>query len=359
MYLKQLRLINFKNFDSKKFEFSNHINCFVGSNGVGKTNILDSIHYLSLTKSYFNTIDIQNIRFGEPFFSIEGTFETKGREENVFCGVQKGNKKIVKKNSKPYQKLSNHIGQFPLVIISPSDRDLILEGSQTRRRFIDMIISQSDSSYIHLLVSYNKALSQRNALLKYFVANFTFSPETLSIYDEQLADLGHEIFKKREQFISEIQPIFQSKYKRISGDKENVGLFYTSQLKDSSLAVLLKESLDKDRVLQHTTKGIHKDDIGFSIFNHPVKKFASQGQQKSFIIALKLAQFYKIEQYSGFKPLLLLDDVFDKLDQARVTQMIQLVNQESFSQIFITDTHRERIESLLEKINGSHAVFAL
>ena len=359
MFLKRLRITNFKNFDSREFKFSNQINCFVGNNGIGKTNVLDAIHYLSLTKSYFNTIDIQNIKFEKPFFSIEGVFQKEDREETVFCGVEKGKKKIVRKNSKPYQKLSEHIGQFPLVIISPSDRDLILEGSETRRRFINTIIFQSDSSYIHQLVSYNKVLSQRNALLKYFVANSTFDQETLSIYDEQLANLGHKIFEKREKFIAEIQPIFQSKYRRISYDKENVEMLYRSHIKEASFADLLKESLPKDRILQYTTKGIHKDDLEFSIFNHPVKKFGSQGQQKSFLIALKLAQFQRIEQHSGFKPLLLLDDIFDKLDEIRVAQIIQLVNEESFSQIFITDTHKDRIESLLEKTNGSHIMFSL
>ena len=359
MFLKKLCITNFKNFNFKDFDFSSQINCFVGNNGVGKTNVLDAIYYLSLTKSYFNTIDFQNIKFEKSFFSIEGTFQKGDIDEVVFCGVQKGRKKVVKKNSKPYKNLSEHIGQFPLVILSPYDRDLILEGSEVRRKFIDSIISQSDNSYINILVTYKRALSQRNALLKYFAANSTFNLDALSIYNEQLANLGHEIFEKRKQFIAEIQAVFQSKYKIISDDKEKVGILYSSHLKENSLATLLKESIAKDRILQYTTKGIHKDDLEFSIFNQPIKKFGSQGQQKSFLIALKLAQFHRIEQYSGIKPLLLLDDIFDKLDEIRVERVVQMVNEDFFSQIFITDTHRDRIESLLKKIKGSHRMFFL
>lgn len=359
MILKKLSLINYKNFDSRNFEFDNKINCFVGANGVGKTNVLDAIYHLSFGKSYFNPVSTQNIRHGEEFFVVDGEFEKNEREEKVVCSLKKGTKKIIKRNGKAYDRISDHIGLLPLVMVSPSDRDLIMEGSDTRRKFIDGVISQSDKDYLTLLLKYNKVLAQRNSLLKYFAANRTFDPVTLEVYNEQLGQLGTDIFAKRQAFLKEFIPIFQEQHGIITGKNEVVSLGYESKLIDNSLIILLKNSIDKDRALQYTSVGIHKDDLGFEISGHPIKKFGSQGQQKSFLIALKFAQFHFIKLQSKTTPLLLLDDIFDKLDEHRVAHIIELVNNENFGQIFISDTHAERTENIIKQIHQSYRIFEM
>ena len=359
MILKSLSLLNYKNFDDYKVEFDAKINCFVGPNGVGKTNILDAIYHLSFGKSYFNPIASQNIKHNEDFFVVDGFYEKNERFEKVIVSLKKGQKKIIKRNGKAYDRFSDHIGFVPLVIISPADRYLIIEGSEIRRKFIDGVISQSDKSYLEYLLNYSKILSQRNALLKYFALNNNFNKDSLDVYNEQLSNYGNKIYNKRKLFLEAFVPIFKSRYKSISNNNEIVELSYSSQLHDNSLLELFNKNINKDRMLQYTSVGIHKDDLDFSIKGYPVKKFGSQGQQKSFIIALKLAQFDFIKRQSGVTPILLLDDVFDKLDEQRVSQIIKLVDDENFGQLFISDTHIDRTEKAIKSVHQSYQMFEL
>lgn len=359
MVLNTLSLVNYKNFESKDFEFDAKINCFVGANGVGKTNVLDAIYHLSFGKSYFNPIAIQNIRHDEDFFVVDGIFEKHDKIEKIIVSLKRGQKKVIKRNGKAYEKFSDHIGFIPLVIISPADRDLIIEGSDTRRKFIDSVISQSDKSYLTNLINYNKILSQRNALLKYFALNNTYNAQTIEVYNEQLQTYGAAIFKTRDEFLNTFIPIFKSRYEAISNHKEDVHLSYKSDLFDNNLKALLVSNINKDKALQYTSVGIHKDDLIFEIEQYPIKKFGSQGQQKSFLIALKLAQFDFIKQQSGVTPLLLLDDIFDKLDENRVAQIISLVDNDDFGQLFISDTHAERTENVVKQIHQSYKLFKL
>ena len=359
MFLKKLSLVNYKNFDSGDFEFDSKINCFVGDNGVGKTNTMDAIYHLCFGKSYFNPVASQNIRYGQDFFVIEGLFQLNGREEKIVCSFKQGTGRLIKRNDKAYERISDHIGLLPLVMISPADRDLIVEGSETRRKFMDGVISQSDKAYLRTLLNYNKLLSQRNSLLKYFALNQVFDPDTLEVYNEQLHSYGTEIFEKRLAFIEELIPVFQEHYQAISAGNEKVNLQYQSTLKNGELRQQLEESLPKDRALQHTTVGIHRDELLFEIEDHPIKKFGSQGQQKSFLIALKFAQFDFIKKQSGTTPMLLLDDIFDKLDERRVSHIVALVEDEHFGQIFISDTHAERSEDVIKQIHQSYKIFRL
>lgn len=359
MILKSLSLINYKNFESRDFEFDMKINCFVGFNGVGKTNVLDAIYHLSLGKSYFNPVATQNINHDADFFVVDGVFEKHEKTEKIIVSLKRGQKKMIKRNGKAYEKFSDHIGFIPLVIISPADRDLIIEGSDTRRKFIDSVISQSNKVYLNHLINYNKVLSQRNALLKYFALNNTFNQQTLEVYNEQLHTYGSEIFKIRHEFLEAFTPIFKQRYEAISNNNEPVNLTYKSDLYEDDLKSLLAQRINKDKALQYTSVGIHKDDLSFEIETHPIKKFGSQGQQKSFLIALKLAQFDFVKQQSGVIPLLLLDDIFDKLDEQRVSQIIGLVDNEDFGQLFISDTHAERTENVVKQIHQSYKIFKL
>lgn len=359
MFLKELSLTNYKNFESLKFSFDTKIICFVGLNGVGKTNILDSIYHLSYTKSYFNPIPSQNIKHGETFFFISGRYMIHDKEENILVSLKKGDKKIIKRNNKLYKKFSDHIGKIPLVLISPDDRNLIIEGSETRRKFIDGIISQTDKEYLNNLIDYNKTLKQRNALLKMFYDNSENIRKTIDIYDRQLSSDAQKIYDKRREFLNEFIPIFKSRYKELSNDKENVEIKHSSDISpDQNLYKLLKNSLEKDLKFQYTTKGIHKDDLNLNLDNFPIKKYGSQGQQKTFLIAMKLAQFDYLSKLDS-KPILLLDDIFDKLDDARVKQIINLVNQEKFNQIFISDTNKTRSENIIKKVNKSYKIFEI
>ena len=359
MFLKELSLTNYKNFESLKFSFDTKIICFVGLNGVGKTNILDSIYHLSYTKSYFNPIPSQNIKHGETFFFISGRYMIHDKEENILVSLKKGDKKIIKRNNKLYKKFSDHIGKIPLVLISPHDRNLIIEGSETRRKFIDGIISQTDKEYLNNLIDYNKTLKQRNALLKMFYDNSESIRKTIDIYDRQLSSDAQKIYDKRREFLNEFIPIFKSRYKELSNDKENVEIKHSSDISpDQNLYKLLKNSLEKDLRFQYTTKGIHKDDLNLSLDNFPIKKYGSQGQQKTFLIAMKLAQFDYLSKLDS-KPILLLDDIFDKLDDSRVKQIINLVNQEKFNQIFISDTNKTRSENIIKKVNKSYKIFEI
>ncbi len=359
MFLKQLYILNFKNIENKEFSFSPKLNCLVGNNGVGKTNSLDAIYHLSMTKSYFNTTTLYNIRLGEDFYLIEGNFQKEDRQEHIVCSVKRGQKKILKRNGKVYEKLSEHIGAFPIVIVSPSDRDLIHEGSETRRRFLDSMLSQIQPHYLEDLLHYNKILSQRNSLLKIMAEKQYFDDITLDIYDEQLSLYGEKIFQERSAFLTSFLPYFQEQYKRLSQGRETVDIHYESSLKKEKLKTLLKRSIEQDRIVQYTTVGIHKDDLIFSINNQPVKKFGSQGQQKSFLIALKLAQFHSIYKQTSVTPILLLDDIFDKLDAQRVTQLIHLVTEAPFGQVFISDTDKDRTERIVKEITLDYQVFTL
>ena len=359
MHLKTIQLINYKNFASKSLDFDAKINCLVGNNGVGKTNILDAIFHLSQTKSYFNPITSQNVKHGEDFFMIEGVFSDEDREENIVCSYKNTKKKVIKKNGKAYERFSEHIGTIPLVIISPTDRDLIIEGSETRRKFIDHVISQSDKAYLQDLISYNKVLAQRNALLKYFAKNRTFDAISLDIYNVQLVDYANSIYEKRKTFLTSITPIFKKHYKAISNGNETIDLKYKSHLNTANLGDLLIQNLDRDRMLQYTSVGVHRDDMNFTIDSFPIKKFGSQGQQKSFLIALKLAQFDIVKEKSNRIPILLLDDIFDKLDDERVNKLISMVHKESFGQLFISDTHYERTEAVVKNTNQSYKIFNL
>ncbi len=359
MFLKKLSLFNYKNFSEASFDFDNKINCFVGKNGIGKTNVLDAIYHLSQGKSYFNPLAAQNIKHNEEFFVVDGSFEKNDRTEQIVCSLKKGQKKILKRNGKLYEKFSEHIGLIPLVIISPADRDLIIDGSETRRKFVDSVISQLDKEYLQEIIKYQRIIVQRNALLKYFAINHTFDKETLLIYNEQLTELGQNIFEKRKQFLEEFIPIFNQYYSEISSNSEEVRLVYQSDLYEKNILQLLEDNLAKDRALQYTSVGIHKDDLSFEIDGFPIKKFGSQGQQKSFLIALKLAQFDFVKKQSGEKPILLFDDIFDKLDETRVSKIVSMVNQEEFGQLFISDTHPERTETIVKQTHQTYKIFNL
>ncbi|RLD88533.1 MAG: DNA replication and repair protein RecF [Bacteroidetes bacterium] len=360
MYLQKLNLINFKNYGEAKLDFSDKINCFVGNNGAGKTNILDAIYYLSFCKSYFNQVDAQNIRHEADFFAIHGTFSNKESTDNLYSCIQKRNKKkIFRENKKEYDRLADHIGKVPLVMISPYDRDLINEGSEGRRKYIDGVISQFDRLYLSDLISYNKVLLQRNTLLKQFAEKYYFDKASLQIWDEKLAELGSVLYRKRKAFLEEFNPLFNDYYHYLSGGKETVKIDYEAQMHREDLTGLLQSSVEKDRAVRYTTCGIHKDDLVFTIDGYPVKKYGSQGQQKSFVIAVKLAQFEYTRRIKRFKPILLFDDIFDKLDDTRVESIINLVSENNFGQIFITDTQKQRIEKIFRKVKIDHNIFAV
>ena len=354
-----MKLHQFKNHNDSEFTFVNKVICFVGDNGAGKTNILDAIHYLSQTKSYFNHIDAQNIKFDEKYFMLRGIFNKNDCDAEIQCNIIDGEGKSIQNNKKKYKRFSDHIGQFPVIIISPTDTNLILEGSDVRRKYLDSSIAQYKHPYLQILIQYNKALKQRNSLLKQFSEKNYFDDVTIGIYNEQLVNLGNSIYKERINFLKELTPVFNKYYADISGSKEEVGLNFKSQLNDQSFTELLKESLEKDKYSNYTQCGIHKDDIIFEMNGYPVKKIGSQGQQKSFLIALKLAQFEFIKDRIGFKPILLLDDVFDKLDDNRVLRIINFVNTNKFGQVFITDTHQQRCEDILSKTNISYSIFLI
>ncbi len=359
MFLKELYLTNYKNLEANSFHFKKKVSCFIGPNGIGKSNVLDAIYQLAFAKSFFNPNASQNIAFDKDFFAIEGRFEINDREEKIICSLKRGQKKQLKRNNKVYEKLADHIGLLPTVMISPIDRDLIMEGSQLRRKFIDGIIGQTDTLFLRHLLDYQKVLNQRNALLKYFVLNHTFDAKTLAVYDHQLVELSHPIYEARKQFIAAFLPLFNLRYQFISDKKETVNLHYESDLHEHELQTLLTNALAKDKRLQFTSKGIHKDDLDFLIAERPIKKFGSQGQQKTFLIALKLAQFDYLKAKTGQSPFILFDDAFDKLDQQRVSKIIELTNTDDFGQIFISDTHQERTVSALEKAQAEFEIFNL
>lgn len=357
MWLKNITLLNFKNYSDADLRFSKTVNAFVGNNGAGKTNLLDAIHYLCLCKSYFNPIDSQQIKTTEELFLIQGDFDRQEKNEKITCGVKKNQKKQFKRNKKEYDKLASHIGLFPLVMISPYDVTIIMDGSEERRRFMDNVISQTDAQYLDELMTYNRHLLNRNALLKQIAVTRRYDPALLEIFDEQLTASGKKIFEKRKQFMLDYIQLFNKYYQYLTTDAEQVSLTYLSQLNDTPFETLLQQSVEKDKVLERTTTGIHKDDLIFSIAEMPLKKFGSQGQQKSFLIALKLAQYAYVEKYKGFKPLLLLDDIFDKLDDHRMHKLMEMVSHHDFGQIFITDTGKERVLNIFNQIKVPVTLF--
>jgi len=340
--------------------FSDKINCFVGNNGAGKTNLLDAIYYLSFTKSYFASVDQLNIRHGETFFAIHGTFQRNGSNpQQVSCIQRAGVKKQFRINQKDYDRISDHIGQFPCVMVSPYDRDLINEGSDIRRKFIDAVISQFDKAYLDNLIRYNRLLEQRNSLLKQFAERRQADRGLLLLIDEQMMAPATNISEKRRAFLEGFAPIFRHYFRFISGGIEDVSIEYESQLNSGAYLNIAEEAFTKDQNLRYSSAGIHKDDFIFNLGGYPVKRFGSQGQQKSFAVALKLAQFDFTRNLIGFKPVLLFDDIFDKLDPSRVQQLIQLVDNDSFGQVFITDTEPERIKRTFEKAAINHRVFEI
>ena len=344
--------MNFKNHSDLKFCFNKEINCFVGNNGVGKTNILDAIHYISSTKSYFNSNDKNSIKFNKNFFNVKGTFiDELDNQNEIICYYDNINRKVVKKNQKKYKKFSDHIGRFPSVFITPTDLKLIEGPSDIRRRFIDYGISQYNHKYLNYLISYNKVLKQRNSLLKQFVKNGNKDLETLEIYNNQLENYGTYIYKTRNEYQDKIVPLIKKLYAIVSSNKEIADLKYESQLVNMDFQTLLKNSLEKDLMSTYTSVGIHKDEFLLTLHNNLVKTYGSQGQQKSFLISIKLAQLLIIKELKGFTPILILDDLFDRLDITRVSKLIDIINQEKISQVFITDTDEKRVKSLFAKRN--------
>jgi DNA replication and repair protein RecF len=342
--LQSLHLYNFKNYTDETFHFAKAINCFTGENGAGKTNLLDAIYYLCLTKSYFNSVDQQLIRHGQPSFIVEGDFKINNEPLHVKCLQPRERKKEFSVNDIKYDKLSLHVGLLPVVMVTPDDSLLIYGGSEERRRFLDGTLSQINRTYLESLQEFNKLLVQRNALLKQFAEQQKFDANLLLAYDRKLVPLNDELYEVRKKFVAELVPVFDSIYNSLSGEKESVSLTYQSDLDDMKAEKLFLNNMEKDRLLRRTTGGIQGDDLIFRIDDEPVKKFGSQGQQKTFLLSLKLAQAFLLKKYIEKTPLLLLDDIFDKLDTMRSAQLLQYISAHYNGQIFITDTQKQRVE---------------
>ena len=356
MWLKRISILKYKNLEQVELSFSPKMNCIIGQNGMGKTNLMDAVYYLSFCKSATNPVDSQNILHDEDFFVLHGFYETEaGDPEEVYCGLKRRQKKQFKRNKKEYPRLSDHIGLIPLVMVSPSDSQLIAGGSEERRRFIDVVISQFDREYLEALIRYNKAMLQRNTLLK---ADMEPEDELMNVWEEMMAAAGSIVYRKRQQFIEEFIPIFQSYYSYISQDREQVSLTYESHAAQGDLLTLLRESRQRDRIMGYSLKGIHKDDLIMRLGDFPIKREGSQGQNKTYLIALKLSQFEFLKRTgSQTTPIVLLDDIFDKLDASRVEQIVKLVSGDAFGQIFITDTNRDHLDRILKKIEGDYRLF--
>ncbi|MCR5313097.1 MAG: DNA replication and repair protein RecF [Bacteroidaceae bacterium] len=355
MILKKLSILNYRNISSAELEFSPKINCLIGQNGEGKTNVLDSIFFLSFTKSTASSVDSTNVKHGEEIMMVQGIYELNDAEEEISIGMKLHQKKTVKRNKKAYKKLSEHIGLLPLIIVSPKDSELIGGGSEERRKFMDLVISQYDGEYLSALSAYNKALQQRNSMLK---TEEEPNIDIISVYEEMMAMYGEIVYKKRSEFINEFIPLFQDFYTAISGGNETIGLKYTSHCERGPLLEVIQRDRAKDLIMGYSLHGIHKDELEMTLDGFPIKREGSQGQNKTYLISLKLAQFNFLSR-TGSKttPLLLLDDIFDKLDSTRVENIVKLVLKDSFGQIFITDTNRENMDKLLEKSNGEYKLF--
>lgn len=357
MKLEHLSILHYKNIAAAELDFSGNVNCFVGKNGMGKTNLLDAIYYLSFCKSFGSMPDAQNILHGEDFFMLHGCYELNGKPEEIHCGLKRRAKKHFRRDGKEYQRLSDHIGLLPLVMLTPADSVLIQGGSEERRRFMDQVISQFDKTYLNALIRYNEALTQRNCLLK------QDPPVTdLSLYrlwEEQMDFYGQQLYQARRQFIDEFTPVFQEFYQQISLDREQVSLTYTSHFAQGSLIPLLDEVRSRDAAVQYTTRGAHKDELEMSLEEYPMKQIGSQGQNKTFLVTLKLAQFDFLRRKGHTTPILLLDDIFDRLDGDRVEQIVRLVASNRFGQIFITDTNREYLDRIIGALTDSYKLFGV
>ncbi len=354
MLLERLSILNYKNIEQADLDLSPKINCFLGSNGMGKTNLLDAIYYLSFSKSYSNPIDSQNIKHDADFAVIQGWYEVNDKHEEFFCSLRRKQKKQFKRNKKEYERLSDHIGVLPLVMIAPSDTELINGGSDERRRFMDQFLSQFDKEYLHSIIRYNKALQQRNALLK---TDGLIDETLIGLWDEQLVQEGMIIYKKRKDFIDKFIPIFQRFYDFICLSHEKVSLHYESHFDNEDFQELLKSRREKDKILGYTTVGIHKDDLDMQMDNYSIKRVGSQGQNKTYVVALKFAQFDFLRKATSTTPILLMDDIFDKLDTSRVEQIVKLVLDKDFGQIFITDTNREHLSDILSQASQDYHLY--
>ncbi len=350
MLLKELYLLNFKNYTEKNWLFSPKLNLIVGENGTGKTNLLDAVYFLCLSKSAFGSTDQNLIRHGEMQSVLRGFFEKKGENFEIACGLQAGKTKILKCNKQTYSKIADHIGKFICVLIHPYDTDLIREGSEIRRKFFDQMICQVDSVYLEHLVSYNHVLKQRNSLLKQFAERHFFDQTLLEQYDSQVMELGKLIFEKRQFFVQKFVPEVLKQYQYIAESKESAHIEYESDWQEANWKINFTQARQKDLALQRTTVGVHKDDYAFQLDGFSVDKFGSQGQQKSFVIALKLAQFALMQRLTQEQPILLLDDIFDKLDANRIGKMIQMIENQCFGQVFVTDAQPQRSLDFFEKI---------
>lgn len=359
MVIKKINILDYKNISGSEFEFSERINCFVGDNGAGKTNMLDAIYYLSLCKSINGASDTQCVKHGSRFFMLEGDY-ISGESHNTFmCSFTTNSSvsKIIKRNGKSYQKISEHIGAIPLVAVTPGDNSLIDESGESRRRYLNAFISQINPNYLQALIKYNAIVSQRNFLLKCEMTNERL--DMIEIYDMQLSELAEVIYNARKTIISELSPTVSSYYNLLSGGSETVELTYSTALDKETMATLLKNSFERDCQAGHTTVGIGRDDLRMKIDGYPIKRFGSQGQQKSFIIAMKLAQYDIMALHSKKKPILLLDDIFDRLDNSRVESLLSLVSSDRFGQLFITDCNSERMDRLLGKQESDYKIFRI
>lgn len=359
MHLENLKLGNFKTYGEVDVDFCPNVNCLVGNNGVGKTNLLDAVYYLSFCKSFFNNTDMLNIRQGEDYFAIHGLYDLNGERVPVSCVQRKGQPKQMRWNKKVCKTFGEHIGRLPLVMVSPGDQGIILGGSDVRRKFLDGVISQTDRGYLDHLLQYQKALEQRNRLLKRFYEDRSWDEPSIAIWDEQLVRHGEVLYSGRRDFMEGFQPLFEEYFNWITNGREQSGVKYERQ-SAAPLAQQLVEARQHDKFAQYTTVGPHKDDIELTVDGMAVKRFGSQGQQKTFVLALKLAQFEYIYRHCGVKPILLLDDIFDKLDMVRVKQLVNLVGSDRFGQVFLTDTQPGRVERIFEEIpHLDHRIFSV
>lgn len=358
MILTELSIINYKNIAQAELNFSPKINCFIGNNGMGKTNLLDAVYYLSFCKSYTNPIDLQIIKHDTDFCLLQGKyiFEDDSREE-IYSAVRRRQKKQFKRNKKEYERLSDHIGLMPLVIVSPSDNELIIGGSDERRKFMDIAISQFDKEYLRALMRYNKALQQRNALLKEDDAQIDLT--LLELWEERMIEDGTFINRKRKEFVNELIPIFNNFYGRISRSADNVTFDYVSQLNDSDFEQMMLSNRQRDVAVGHTTTGIHRDELEMLLDGYPIKKVGSQGQNKTYFVSLKMAQFHYLLKTGNTTPILLLDDIFDRLDSKRVEEIVKLVSEPEFGQIFMSDTNRESLDSILDMMNNNSHIYSV
>ncbi|MGR3811194.1 DNA replication/repair protein RecF [Jiulongibacter sp. NS-SX5] len=358
MFLRSIRLFNFRNHSDASFEFSERVNCIVGQNGNGKTNLLDAVYYLSLTKSSIHKQDPLSITYEEDLMVIDGDFLAEDQKQNITISLQRGQKKSVLADKKAYDRISDHIGKYPVVLIAPDDTDMIRDASDTRRKLFDGIMAQFDPEYLVLYQQYNRLLDQRNSLLKQFYEREYFDQQMLDSYSEPLVQKALAIAQKRNSFMKEFLPLAKHHYQTISDGKEEAVITYQTDVK-SDFAKVFKNNQKRDLAAHRTTMGVHKDDYSFELSGQPIKKFGSQGQRKSFVLAVKLAQFELLEKHKSKKPILLLDDIFDKLDDQRIEKLIEKIDDETFGQIFITDARPERTRRILEKVKADVRYFEL